>query len=58
MKVAAILIPVFALSLAACGGETVKETKETVVEKPMPPNTTVVVPPATKKETIVVPGED
>jgi hypothetical protein len=53
MKLATLLIPVFALSLAACGGETVKESKETVVEKPMPSTATVVMPPAVTKETIV-----
>jgi hypothetical protein len=53
MKLATLLIPVFALSLAACGSETVKETKETVVEKPVPSTATVVVPPAVTKETIV-----
>jgi hypothetical protein len=53
MKLATILIPAFALSLAACGSETVKETKETVVEKPVPAPATVVVPPTVTKETIV-----
>jgi hypothetical protein len=53
MKPATLLIPFLALSLAACGSETVKETKETVVEKPVPSTATVVMPPAVTKETIV-----
>jgi hypothetical protein len=53
MKLATLLVPVFALSVAGCGSETVKETKETVVEKPVPSTATVVVPPTVTKETIV-----
>jgi hypothetical protein len=53
MKLPTLVIPVLALSLAACGSETVKETKETVVEKPVPSTATVVMPPAVTKETIV-----
>jgi hypothetical protein len=53
MKLATLLIPVFALSLAACASRTVKESKETVVEKPVPSTATVVMPPAVTKETIV-----
>jgi hypothetical protein len=56
MKLATFVIPVLALSLAACGAETVKETKETVVEKPMPAAEALVVPPSVTKETIVEPS--
>jgi hypothetical protein len=53
MKRSVLLIPVLALSLAACGREVVKESKETVVEKPTAARETVVVPPQVTKETIV-----
>jgi hypothetical protein len=55
MKLATLAIPVLALSLVGCGTETVKETKETVVEKPTAARETVVVPPQVTKETIVQP---
>jgi hypothetical protein len=53
----ALLISVLTLSLAACSRTVVKESKETVTEKPVVTEERIIVeqPPATKeKETIIV----
>lgn len=54
MKPSVLLISILALSLAACGSRVVKESKETVIEKPVVSHEThIIEKPSMTREIIV-----